>query len=54
MTDASADARRPQEFEKVLSDSDTSVASFDTHSRSPLEKAQHFLHKAPCDVFVVR
>lgn len=50
MTDASANARRAQEFEKVLSDSDTSVASFDTHSRSPLEKAQHFLHKNPAAV----
>jgi fructose transport system permease protein len=50
MTDASADARRPQEFEKVLSGSDASVASFDTHSRSPIEKVQHFLHKNPAAV----
>jgi fructose transport system permease protein len=50
MTDASADARRPQEFEKVLSGSDASVASFDTHSRSPVEKVQHFLHKNPAAV----
>jgi fructose transport system permease protein len=32
-----------QEFEKILDKSDTKVASF-THSRSPLEKLQHFLH----------
>ncbi len=50
MTDASADARRPQEFEKALSGSDTSVASFETHHRSPIEKAQHFLHKNPAAV----
>ncbi|WP_395447649.1 ABC transporter permease [Aminobacter sp. UC22_36] len=50
MTDASADARRPQEFEKVLSASDTSVASFDTHTRSPIEKVQHFLHSNPAAV----
>jgi fructose transport system permease protein len=50
MSDASADARRPQEFEKVLSGSDTSVASFDTHTRSPIEKIQHFLHSNPAAV----
>lgn len=50
MSDASADARRPQEFEKALSGSDTSVASFDTHTRSPIEKIQHFLHKNPAAV----
>ncbi|MBX3581242.1 MAG: ABC transporter permease [Rhizobiaceae bacterium] len=50
MTDASADARRPQEFERSLSESDANVASFDTHSRTPLEKAQHFLHKNPAAV----
>lgn len=50
MTDAPAGAGRPQEFEKVLSASDSSVASFDTHSKSPLEKAQHFLHSNPAAV----
>lgn len=50
MTDASADAKRPQEFEKALSGSDTSVASFDTHTRSPIEKIQHFLHSNPAAV----
>ena len=37
-----------QEFEKVLDQSDTSVASF--HSRSPLQKIQHFLHSTPAAV----
>ena len=50
MTDASANAGRPQEFEKVLSGSDSSVASFDTHDKSFLEKAQYFLHANPAMV----
>ena len=50
MTDVPAGAGRPQEFEKVLSGSDASVASFDTHTRSPIEKVQHFLHKNPAAV----
>ncbi|WP_379061365.1 ABC transporter permease [Mesorhizobium sp. UC22_110] len=50
MTDASADARRPQEFEKVLTGADTAVADFDTHTRSTLEKIQHFLHSNPAAV----
>jgi fructose transport system permease protein len=37
----------PQDFEKVLAASDTSVASFDTDHRSLLEHAQHLLHKNP-------
>ncbi|MBL8581315.1 MAG: ABC transporter permease [Rhizobiaceae bacterium] len=50
MTDASAGAGRAQEFEKVLSGSDTSVASFDVHNKSPIEKIQHFLHSNPAAV----
>ncbi|ODT30365.1 MAG: ABC transporter permease [Kaistia sp. SCN 65-12] len=50
MSDASADARRPQEFETVLSGSDTAVANFDTSERSALEKVQHFLHASPAAV----
>ena len=37
-----------QEFEKVLDKSDTAVASF--HSKSPLQKIQHFLHSTPAAV----
>ena len=34
MSDATASGQaQPQEFEKVLSDSDTSVASFETHKQ---------------------
>ena len=38
-----------QEFEKVLDKSDANVASFERH-RSPLERAQHFLHGSPAAV----
>lgn len=36
-----------QEFEKVLSDSATDVASFDDESHSGLERIQHMLHSNP-------
>ncbi len=36
-----------QDFEKVLSDSATEVASFDESSRSGLERIQHVLHSNP-------
>ena len=35
---------KAQEFEKDLGQSDTSVASFESHVKTPFEKAQHFLH----------
>ena len=35
---------------KDFAASDTSVASFDTHSRTPLESIQHRLHKSPAMV----
>lgn len=50
MSDASANARRPQEFESALSGSDASVANFDSHRQSPLERVQHFLHSNPAAV----
>ena len=50
MTEAAAPGRGPQEFERSLAASDASVASFDTHTRSPIEKVQHFLHKNPAAV----
>ena len=40
-----------QEFEKVLDQSDTSVASF--HSKSPLQRVQHFLHSSPAAVALI-
>lgn len=39
-----------QEFEKVLDQSDKSVAQFEHKHRSPLAAAQHFLHKHPAAV----
>ena len=39
-----------QEFEKVVDQADTSVASFDRHERSVIEKAQHYLHGNPAAV----
>jgi len=51
MSDATASGRgQPQKFEKVLSGSDASVASFDTHHKTALERAQHFLHSNPAAV----
>ncbi|MEZ2131207.1 MULTISPECIES: ABC transporter permease [unclassified Sinorhizobium] len=42
-----------QEFEKVLKDSSTEVASFDTHERTPLQKLQHLLHSNPSGVSLI-
>ena len=39
-----------QEFEKVLSGSDTAVAAFDDHGKSLIRRLQHFLHSAPAAV----
>jgi fructose transport system permease protein len=50
MSDAPANARQPQEFEKVLSTSDAAIATFDAHDRSALERVQHFLHSNPAAV----
>ena len=50
MSETAAPGRRAQEFETVLSGSDTSVASFDHQKRSPLEHLQHFLHSNPAAV----
>lgn len=43
-------AQSSQEFEKVLVNSSTEVASFDTHDKTPLQKLQHFLHSSPAAV----
>ena len=39
-----------QDFEKNLDKSDKTVASFEAHARSPLQRAQHFLHGSPAMV----
>ncbi|MEI8699583.1 MULTISPECIES: ABC transporter permease [unclassified Mesorhizobium] len=39
-----------QEFEKALSNSETSVAAFDEHGTSIVKRIQHFLHSTPAAV----
>jgi fructose transport system permease protein len=50
MSEPTVASQPSQEFEKVLSGSSKQVASFDTHDKTPLQKAQHFLHKRPAAV----
>ncbi|EGP58402.1 ABC transporter, membrane spanning protein (sugar) [Agrobacterium tumefaciens F2] len=50
MSDQPVRAQPHNEFEKVLSESSTQVAAFDTHDKSTLEKFQHFLHSSPAAV----
>jgi fructose transport system permease protein len=50
MQSANPVSQPSQEFEKVLADSSTQVASFDTHDKTPLQKFQHFLHSSPAAV----
>ncbi|TPE53207.1 ABC transporter permease [Amaricoccus solimangrovi] len=47
---ADAKSQPTQEFERVLKDSATEVASFERHRKSPLERAQHVLHGNPAFV----
>ncbi len=44
---------KTQDFEAVLKDSDTRVAEFERHHRSPLDRVQHFLHGNPTMVPVI-
>ncbi len=50
MSEPTVASQPSQEFEKVLSGSSKQVASFDTHDKTALQKAQHFLHKRPAAV----
>lgn len=50
MSETSASARGPQEFEKTLSESDRSVANFEEEKRTLVQHAQHFLHSSPAAV----
>jgi len=50
MADGIPATQPSQEFERVLVESATSVASFDGHDRTALQKAQHFLHGNPAAV----
>ncbi len=54
MGEPNAAAQPSQEFEKVLVNSSTQVASFDTHDKTPIQRIQHFLHSTPAAVpFIV-
>lgn len=50
MGETNTAAQPSQEFEKVLADSSTDVASFDAHDKTLLQKLQHFLHSSPAAV----
>ncbi|WP_312796179.1 ABC transporter permease [Tianweitania sp.] len=50
MSETSAGLHRPQEFETVLSGSETSVANFEPERRTALQHAQQFLHSSPAAV----
>ncbi|ABR58963.1 ABC transporter permease [Sinorhizobium medicae] len=50
MGDSTTTAQPSQDFEKVLVDSSTEVASFDSHHKTPLQHLQHFLHSNPAAV----
>ena len=45
--------RKKQDFESVLDESDTSVASFEPEKRGFVGGLQHFLHSAPTMVPVI-
>jgi fructose transport system permease protein len=44
---------KTQDFEAALKDSDSRVAEFEHHHRSPLDQVQHFLHGNPTMVPVI-
>ncbi|PST27179.1 ABC transporter permease [Mesorhizobium plurifarium] len=50
MGETNTAAQPSQEFEKVLANSSTDLASFDTHDKTLLQKLQHFLHSSPAAV----
>ena len=45
--------RKGQDFEQTLDQSDAAIASFETHDKSFLDRAQHFLHGNPTMVPVI-
>lgn len=53
MTDTPKSKSAGQEYEKVLSGSDTRVAEFEEHRRTPLQQVQHILHSNPTLVPVI-
>lgn len=53
MQPANPETRTAQDFEKVLTESSTKVASFERQERSVLEHFQHFLHSSPAAVALI-
>ncbi len=53
MSEAGSGVRRGQDFEKGLDTSDTSVAAFEGHDKTLLDRVQHFLHANPTMVPVI-
>lgn len=50
MTDATAAATGGQDFERATASADRSVANFEVEKKSPIRRAQHFLHSSPAAV----
>ena len=50
MSDAAPASRPAQDFEQELGKAAAAVAAFDTHDRTLLHKAQHFLHANPAAI----
>lgn len=50
MSDAAPASRPAQDFEQDLGKAAAAVAAFDTHDRTLLHKAQHFLHANPAAI----
>ncbi|WP_159946196.1 ABC transporter permease [Rhizobium sp. 18065] len=53
MQPANPETRTAQDFEKVLTQSSTQIASFEREERSVLEHFQHFLHSSPAAVALI-
>lgn len=53
MTETSGAVRGKQEFETVLDKSDKTVAAFESHDRTVVDRIQHFLHGNPTMVPVI-
>ncbi|MBP0644492.1 hypothetical protein J8J17_22120, partial [Mycobacterium tuberculosis] len=50
MNEANPGSQPKQEFERVLTQSATAIASFDGEQKSLVERTRHFLHSSPAAV----
>jgi len=53
MSEPTTAAPSQHDYEKVLKDSSTDVASFDTDHKTIVQRFQHFLHKSPAAVSLI-